>query len=332
MRPSGKHERRALRHCRRQSLGIGVPVSQVNSVYHQMFHAVPTWLAQHERVAEQAATFVPLTFASAAIGRGKPANPRRWHGWEFSLRALTGQTPEEIVSTTTELLQIPCVCFERFETHAPAFNPGAPGSAANLRLFRDAALRNARTLHRIPASPVGINSAGFGPGRGQGVRSTSSQDMLLVSRMGGRRAISNERALLAAVQAVPRLRRVVLEELTLSEQMLLVASATTMIAVHGQALAWVPFLPSERQATAVVEMVLSNTQKRFNDCYQVWCGALGVRYYRVAAKVTMGCTGGVTSRDNAAARQHKLLHCNVTADVAQATAAIMAAAARTARR
>ena len=100
VRPSGKYERNALRRCSRQPLGIGVPVSQVNSVYHQMFHAVPTWAAQHQRVADQVATFVPLAFASAAIGRGKPANIRRWHGWEFSLRALTSRTPEEIASTT----------------------------------------------------------------------------------------------------------------------------------------------------------------------------------------------------------------------------------------
>eukprot|EP00966_Prymnesium_polylepis_P180758 4186411-Prymnesium_polylepis.1 len=111
--------------------------------------------------------------------------------------------------------------------------------------------------------------------------------------------------------------------------MLLLASATTVIAVHGQALAWVPFLPSERRATAVVELVLSNWQRRFNDCYQVWCRALGIRYYRVSAELTGGCTGGATSRDNDAVRHAKLLGCNVTVDVSRTVATTLAAAQRT---
>eukprot|EP00966_Prymnesium_polylepis_P084592 1958334-Prymnesium_polylepis.2 len=32
VRPSGKHERNAMRLCKRRTLGIGVPVSQMNSV------------------------------------------------------------------------------------------------------------------------------------------------------------------------------------------------------------------------------------------------------------------------------------------------------------
>eukprot|EP00966_Prymnesium_polylepis_P084591 1958334-Prymnesium_polylepis.1 len=116
-----------------------------------MFHAVPTWAAQRLLAAEGAEpTFVPLVFGSAAIGRGKPASPRRWHGWEFSLRALSTRSTEDIVSSTTKLLRAPCTCFQRFEAHAVPFNPGAPSSAELLHAFREAAVRNARWLRRVP--------------------------------------------------------------------------------------------------------------------------------------------------------------------------------------
>ena len=114
--------------------------------------------------------------------------------------------------------------------------------------------------------------------------------------------------------------------------MMLVASATTLLAVHGQALAWTPFLPSDHHKTAVVEIVLSNVDRRFNGCYQAWCGAFGVRYYRVAGELTGGCTGGASRRDNSAVRHSKLLNCNVTVNVPNTLAATAAAAQHTRRK
>ena len=112
--------------------------------------------------------------------------------------------------------------------------------------------------------------------------------------------------------------------------MALVASSSTLVAVHGQALAWVVFLPSERRRTAAVEVALANAQRRFNPSYKAWCDALGVRYFRTTASLSRGCTGGANSRDNEAQRHHKLLSCNVTVD-AHTLAATVHAAARAAR-
>lgn len=46
----------------------------------------------------------------------------------------------------------------------------------------------------------------------------AKKDILFISRAVGRRTISNELELLIALQRVPRLKRVVLEELSLSDQ------------------------------------------------------------------------------------------------------------------
>ncbi|KAL1511427.1 hypothetical protein AB1Y20_006226 [Prymnesium parvum] len=321
VRDAAEHERRTIARCERRPLGIGLTVSHMNSVYHQMFHAPPGWETAHAWTdGGGPVTFVPLVFASAAIGRGKPAQPWRWHGWEFTLRALTDRPWAELARATSRLLLAPCTCFDRFEAHPAPFNPGARGNAARLRAFRDAALQRARRVHALAVAP---RVEAYPEG------AVAAQDVLYVSRAEGRRAVSNELVLLAALSAQHRLKRVVLEGLSLSEQMLLVAASTTIVAVHGQALAWVPFLPYERRRTAVVELVLNNQKKRFNDCYSVWCKALGVRYFRVAAQLTGGCTGGATNRDNEAVRQNKLLSCNVTVDIGQTVAATRVAAQMT---
>lgn len=157
----------------------------------------------------------------------------------------------------------------------------------------------------------------------------AKKDILFISRAVGRRTISNELELLIALQRVPRLKRVVLEELSLSDQMLLLASSTTLLAVHGQALAWTPFLPSAVRPTAVVEIILSNVDRRFNSCYHAWCNAFGVRYSRVAGELTGGCTGGTNRWDNSAVRHIKLLNCNVTVNVGNTLGAVLAAAKHT---
>jgi hypothetical protein len=95
-----------------------------------------------------------------------------------------------------------------------------------------------------------------------------------------------------------------------------------------QALAWVAFLPSERRVTSVVEVSIQTRagQPTLNACYEGWSAALGVRYFRVAGRLTGGCTGGATSRDDEAQRSHKLLACNVTCNPAQLVGTILSVA------
>ena len=68
----------------------------------------------------------------------------------------------------------------------------------------------------------------------------------------------------------------------------------------------------------------------FNTCYERWSAALRVRYWRVAGRLTGGCSGGATSRDNEATQAHKMLNCNVTVDLAHFAGAAHRAAQETA--
>ena len=119
-----------------------------------------------------------------------------------------------------------------------------------------------------------------------------------------------------------RLRRVVLEELPMASQMALVSEASGIIGVHGQAFAWLPFLPWPTRPVGVVEISIATRRGWFNACYERWAEALGVRYWRVAGALTGGCSGGATSRDDEATRAHKMLSCNVTVDVSLLVGAV----------
>ena len=93
-------------------------------------------------------------------------------------------------------------------------------------------------------------------------------------------------------------------------------------APYLQALAWVAFLPSERRVTSVVEVSLQVRagQPALNACYEGWSAALGVRYFRVAGRLTGGCTGGATSRAG-----NQLASAGVGVGAAHAVAAPVAA-------
>ena len=326
VRNAGEHERRALDMCHQAELGLGLPLSVPTSIYHQLFHAVPSWLflRTHAEAAgwgsdAPPAAFVPLALQSAALGRGKPAAPRRWYGWEFTLRALTRASASDIATATTKLLRRPCMCFARFEATARAFNPGAAIDAPHIRAFREAALRN---VHPTLSAPPLAFPAGSSAG---------ADDMLLVSRAGDRRALSNEDSVLDSLGALRRVRHVVLEGLPLSEQMSLVSTASALVGVHGQALAWMPFLPWASRTVGLVEISLATRRGVVNTCYERWSAALGVHYWRVSGSLTGGCTGGATSRDNEAERAHKMLNCNVTVNVGQLLGTVYRAAEVTRR-
>ena len=311
VRKAGEYERHALTMCRRAPLGLGVPLSHPTSIYHQLYHAVPSFLYLREHVAAAgwgadapASAFVPLALASAALGRGKPAAPRRWYAWELTLRALTRASPDVIAAAASKLLRTQCTCFARFEASAHAFNPGARADAQRVRAFREAALRNGMPSQALLAAHA---TAGV------------ARDMLLVSRQGERRALSNEERVLAALRggSFARVRRVVLEEMSVADQMATVAGASALLGVHGQAFAWLPFLPWPTRPVGIIEISIASRRGAINACYERWSAALGVHYWRIAGVLTGGCNGGATGRDNEAMRAHKLLACNVTVDVQQ---------------
>ena len=93
-----------LHRCERRPLGLLVPFS-CNNVYHMAFHAIPSF--EHFKALKRAGaepTFVPLIYPSAAVGRKMSADPRKWHAWEWALRALTARSAADVAADTARLV------------------------------------------------------------------------------------------------------------------------------------------------------------------------------------------------------------------------------------
>ena len=78
--------------------------------------------------------------------------------------------------------------------------------------------------------------------------------------------------------------------------------ASGLIAVHGQAMAWVLFLP-EAQRTAAIEIFPGSSNQ---PIYRTWCRVLGIRYARLTAPLAPGCVR---------ADKMNWLSCNLTVNV-----------------
>jgi len=316
--------------CLNRPLGIAVPFS-CNNIYHQAFHAVPAFerWAAIASAAGSAVDFVPLIYATAAVGKKMSIEPRKWHAWEWSIRPFTRESSATIANRTHQLVNAPCVCYDVLHGNADAFNPIAVRSAGRLRAFRSAALVNLHAAaYPFPASVRAADSLDGSTAR--------AQMLLWVVRRHKLRNIDNEAALAKRLEGDPvlsqRVHRLVLDELPLGTQMRLVISAwctrargssspsackcsprrphtpqvhacSGLIAVHGQAMAWVMFLASDAHRTAAVEIF---PQGLVNSIYEMASQALGVRYESLRAPASPGCGGG--------ARESRL-NCNVTVDV-----------------
>ena len=109
------------------------------------------------------------------------------------------------------------------------------------------------------------------------------------------------------------MRHVALEPLSLAQQMALFDGAAGLLTVHGQAMAWVLFLPSHRQRVAALEIFPGGSVQ---NIYRAWCQVLGVRYKRLTAPIAVGCKSN----------KMNWLACNVTVDVPEVVRAAHAAA------
>ena len=90
-------------------------------------------------------------------------------------------------------------------------------------------------------------------------------------------------------------------------------SSAGLLAVHGQAMAWVLFLPSGKRRTAAVEIF---PQGLVNPIYRELSTTLGIHYESLNAQAARGCM--------------VKLSCNVTVQVEKVVAAASRAAAWTA--
>ena len=223
----------AMDQCARRAVGIGIPFS-CNNVYHQSFHAVPAfeaWGGISAAAASkgQAVDLIPLIYPSAAVSKKMSSDPRRWHAWEFSLRAFTSQTSAEIAANTDRLLRAPCTCYQWLHGNAEAFNPIARRSARRMLAFRAAVLRQIGPIQSLAIPAPLLNHV-----------TSSSTAMLWCARRHALRNIENEAELALAFEhepaLAPRIRRVILETMPLAAQMRLIHRSAALIAVHGQAM------------------------------------------------------------------------------------------------
>lgn len=228
-----KYERNdQFRGCQRRRLGLALRFSSGN-FYHQAFFAAAAHQAlAHEARSASDAVFVP-------IGTGRPeATPDKL--WEYTLRGLSAVPMAQLLNETRTLFAAPCTCFERLvaATHGMQLG-GVSTSRAALAAFRRSSAIHAAMLLKL-AFP----------------RPRGAKDMLFIMRHTTRRVITNEQEVLdQALAEQPRLRAVAFETLPLSEQLVMVAGASVLIGVHGQAIAgYVVHLPADSWRTACLEI------------------------------------------------------------------------------
>ena len=341
--------------CWQGDAALGVAFT-VNNLYHAAFHAAPAFEAYQALMRSlspsQSIDVFPIMHDTAHIGMrfsrtGLKAgsHPSAWHAWEYILRAMTAASASHIAQATFDILSSPCRCYRRLHLSADPFNPLAASSAGRLRAFRDAALANAaRSMSsargrtsRIaapfaPHSSSLSNSAGpdrWAPSAPSGLylarRATATAPASLRGSGQSRvvmRGLLREGELAAALASVG-VERVVLEDRPLVDQMQHVHSARVLVAIHGQACAWLPFLPWDSGPTSLVEIMARGTSK---PAYAIWSGALGIHYLKVRAALAPG--PGCGGDDRTPQRHKNWLYCNLTVDPRELRDAALAAVRR----
>lgn len=318
--PVSVAERKTLRaECPSHPVGFALPFT-ANNIYHALFHAVPAFEAFARYEVASPLSFLPLLANSAGVGR-KISSAGNWHAWELSLRALTNSSGAEITAALNDTLRRPCTCFTRIFGSSAAFTPSAGSSARRLRAWRAAVLQ--RVDHLLAGSVFGLGP--FMQSRG---------DLIIYARRTRTRVIVNE-ADLAAILAPTR--PIQLDEISLSKQLALLSTVRGLVGVHGQALAFLPFLGARhhRHASAsgaasacgVLEIlppptdggtcgvgVACDTTNHFKHLYREMAQTMGISYLAVVSRLAPPCAHDVTLRR---VRLEERLRCNLTVPAAR---------------
>ena len=333
VRPADKSEEKLFaRRCKSRRLGLAAYFSS-NNLFHQWFHAVPAFESFRNLAASSRdVTFLPLVGGNAGnwtMAAQEKSGGTRFaaHAWEFTLRALTDRNATKIASdlerivgtgscTSRATRDLPCVCFDHLEGSVGGFSPYSWGSPKRYVEFKRAALANARRWRAAAMDVLGQASvSALQKG------ASAPLPMMYVARQ-AKRSVTNERELRGALEAsVPRLRFVILEAHPLAKQMWMIAESAALVGVHGQAFAWLPFLPFENRRTAAVEIVpyAQSMNKEFTFMYSKLGSVLGVNYTKVTARVVGECDA-----------KRRVLRCNVTLDIDAVVRAVRDAARWTA--
>mmetsp|Transcript_2946 Transcript_2946/g.6679 ORF Transcript_2946/g.6679 Transcript_2946/m.6679 type:complete len:236 (-) Transcript_2946:142-849(-) len=183
-----------------------------------------------------------------------------------------------------------------------ALHLGQVAAIRSLRAFCEATLRNSAQFFST-GWRAALVEAGAAPRR---------RWILYVSRRGSR-AFVNAADAVAALQdmldRLPRaralpLREVVLEEMSLADQVAAMHGSVILVAAHGQALAWLPFLATHAWPTAVVEVALPYSVKTWMTrlMYSKWAHSLQVRHISTPSRWGFGCNSLAEKRKECALR------------------------------
>ena len=333
VRPADEGDEPTLRTCANRSLGVAL-YFQSNNIFHAMHHAPQDWEALRTSVRSGAEepVFIPLVGYIAGAGARAWVSAPTWmsHTWEFTIRGLTAKTASEIGSDLGQLLSAPCTCFSRVVGSVGAFLPYAnqPANRRLLRSWREAVISHARRADAWRTPPPALPdraSLALGPA-GEPARSAPAlNDMLYVVRM-GTRTVLNDAEIAVALRQIERVRRVVMERMTLAQQMLLVSSATVLIGVHGQALSHMAFLPWPTHRAALVEIQPRPSERShlWTQIYPAMCKTQQTRHIKVIAEPD---TSTAACRPNAKRKGGGgPLRCNVTVPVSELLAGVRTAA------
>tara|TARA_B110001452_G_scaffold114443_1_gene94937 strand:- start:3488 stop:4756 length:1269 start_codon:yes stop_codon:yes gene_type:complete len=260
-----------VQHCEQRRFALGLRFSSYNLFHQQMFAAAIYDGLQHHMASD--ATLLPL---GMNFPRERPDKR-----WEYTWRGfLTAPAEEVLRSMRALMLSSRCTCFEKLIAFTGGFDPYHPSGQQSVWSFRRASTRNARAalasshLARVPDGGA-------------------AQDMLFVVRRGARRIITNEQELLSQVRAEqPRLRVVVLEHLTMTQQILEIATSAALIGVHGAALTgWISFLPTDVRKTAILEIrpKLTPLSTGWETMVRDLSRGLGVQFFVTDAEHAPGC-------------------------------------------
>jgi hypothetical protein len=322
--------------CAHQERGFGIQF-QANNMWHQLHHAPPAWsgLRNVSLAGSSSPTFIPIVSHFAGYGDRAWVKWGAWHvyAWEYTVRALTRLSAEQIASDLGRLLAAPCTCFNRIDFALRGFAPSSTHveDVAMMRGWANAVLRQARRVMLSNRGPHVVPELIW-----QG-KAHPRKDMLYIERLSGNRCVSNRLAVNAALSTIGRVQRVHMERMPLVEQskdpflsthqragiswcmrgclvfaVLLVSSASVLIGVHGQAIgAHLPFLAASQRRVALVE-ILPRPYVHFTymKIMEQLSKALGVNHTSVVAPLDLSSNSCLPN----APKNHGgwPLRCNVT--------------------
>jgi hypothetical protein len=314
VRPAEKADANVLDRCEWRSRALALHMS-ANHFYHQSFHAIPAYAGLHHTMGANA-TLLPLVGTYAGDWFDGSVTSARF--WEFTVRALTTESPEGLTSMLRQLLWSPCTCFEQVVGDVSSYSWAGQQEryVAMASEWRLATLQSAGVLaSRSSGLPV-------------------ARDALYLARVTGSRVVTNEAELVMGINESGRVQRVVMERLTLTEQMRRLASTRMLVGVHGQALALMFFMPWDTQTTAVLEIIPQPNEQawHFSKDLPDMGRSLGMAYEQHIAQPVCGGHNGPSG----GARSHRsrsrpqgcvkndcvLLRCNVTVNVSNAARAV----------